>query len=112
MLNALMTTFHPRLCVLGRTGTNPGVEQIAETLVINPGHLSEGSAAWFDWDRAPGEQVKFLDLQSMARPVRPPNHENSEGLHRQVERTNTALAYAGTENRTQDSEAATLWTGR
>jgi Icc-related predicted phosphoesterase len=84
MVNALMTTHHPGLCVLGRTGDRRGIERIADTLVINPGHLSDGSAAWFDWDRAPGEQVKFLDPQSMAGPVRPPTLEDGGGLQRRA----------------------------
>jgi Metallophosphoesterase, calcineurin superfamily len=63
LADALMTTYHPGVCVLGRSSKKRSVERVADTLVINPGHLSEGSAAWLDWDRPASEQVEFLDLQ-------------------------------------------------
>ena len=83
LANALMATYHPGVCVLGRSSEKRGVERIADTLVINPGHLSEGSAAWLDWDRPAGEQVEFLDLQGMGTPRHPLALGDGEG-HRRV----------------------------
>jgi Icc-related predicted phosphoesterase len=83
MANALMTTYHPGVCVLGRPSKRRGVERIANTLVINPGYLSEGSAAWLDWDRPACEQVEILDLQGMGTPRHPLALGDGEG-HRRV----------------------------
>jgi Metallophosphoesterase, calcineurin superfamily len=68
MANALVTTYQPGVCVLGRSSKGRGVERIADTLVINPGHLSDGNAACLDWDRPASEQVEFLDLRSVGTP--------------------------------------------
>lgn len=84
VLNALLTTYYPQVCVLGRSGKKRGVERIADTLVINPGSLSEGSAAWFDWDRPEREQVEFLDLQKMGTPRRPLAQGDAENHHQRV----------------------------
>src|SRR5262249_53469377 len=67
MVNALLTTYRPKVCVLGRSSKRRGVERIADTLVINPGHLCEGNVAWLDWDRPTCAQVEFLDLRSMSK---------------------------------------------
>jgi hypothetical protein len=67
MANDLMATYRPAVAVLGRPSEKRGVSRIADTLVINPGHLSEGRAAWLDWDRPAREQVEFLDLRSTGK---------------------------------------------
>ena len=41
-------------------------ERIAGTLVIRPGLLAAGSAAWLDWGHPANEQVEFLDLKVTA----------------------------------------------
>jgi hypothetical protein len=82
VVNALMTTYRPKVCVLGRSSKRRGVERIADTLVINPGHLSEGNAAWLDWDRPTGEQVEFLDLRSVSKSRRPLAVGDGEGPRR------------------------------
>jgi hypothetical protein len=82
LANTLMATYHPGVCVLGRSSEKRGVERIADTLVINPGYLSEGSAAWLDWDRPACEQVEFLDLQGMGTPRHPLALRDGEGHRR------------------------------
>jgi len=49
----------PSLCVVSGPTERRGLQRIASTLVVNPGHLADGSAAWLDWSR--GEEVEFLD---------------------------------------------------
>jgi hypothetical protein len=78
-VKSLITAYRPRVCVLGISSKGRGVERIADTLVINPGHLSEGNAAWLDWDRPPGEQVEFLDLRSTSKSRRPLTVGEGEG---------------------------------
>src|SRR5262245_54074187 len=57
--NALVDSLHPTLCVLG--GPAPRrARWVAGTLVIAPGCLADGRAAWLDWGRPPGAQVEFL----------------------------------------------------
>jgi hypothetical protein len=41
-----------------------GLIEDASTLIVNPGHLADGSAAWLDWSR--GDEVEFLDCNSGA----------------------------------------------
>jgi hypothetical protein len=55
-------SYHPSLCVVAGTTERRGSQWIAHTLVVNPGRLADGSAAWLDWNRAKGEQVEFLRL--------------------------------------------------
>jgi hypothetical protein len=58
--NALVDSLHPTLCVLGGPGPRRGARWVAGTLVVDPGCLADGRAAWLDWSRPPGEQVEFL----------------------------------------------------
>ncbi len=56
----LIDSYHPRLCVaLGETA-HRGWQRVAHTTVVNPGRLSDGSAAWVDWSRPVEEQVELL----------------------------------------------------
>lgn len=57
----LVNSYHPRLCVVGGPGSARGVERVAHTTVVNPGSLSEGSAAWIDWNRDVDAQVEMID---------------------------------------------------
>ncbi len=60
LVGELIDSYHPRLCVaLGETA-HRGWERVAHTTVVNPGRLSEGSAAWLDWSRPVNEQVELL----------------------------------------------------
>jgi hypothetical protein len=53
-------SYHPSLCVVTGPTERRGVQRIAHTLVVNPGRLADGSAAWLDWKRGKEEQVEFL----------------------------------------------------
>jgi hypothetical protein len=53
-------SYHPSLCVVSGPTDRRGVLRIAHTLVVNPGRLADGSAAWLDWKRGKEEQVEFL----------------------------------------------------
>jgi Icc-related predicted phosphoesterase len=55
-------SYHPSLCVVAGTTERRGTQQIAHTLVVNPGRLADGSVAWLDWNRNRGEQVEFLKI--------------------------------------------------
>jgi hypothetical protein len=61
----LIDSYHPSLCVVAGPTAHRGTQRIAHTLVINPGRLADGSAAWLDWDRGTG-QVELLDARSVA----------------------------------------------
>ncbi|MDB5313667.1 MAG: hypothetical protein JWO38_7869 [Gemmataceae bacterium] len=56
----LIDSYHPRLCVVAGTTERHGYQQIAHTLVVNPGRLDDGYVAWLDWTRPRDEQVEFL----------------------------------------------------
>jgi hypothetical protein len=60
VIGELIDEFRPSLCVVAGPTARRGVEQRAGTLVVNPGSLADGSAAWLDWDRRGDEQVEFL----------------------------------------------------
>jgi hypothetical protein len=77
--DALVTTYRPTLCVLGSPSHRMSAYRIANTLVINPGHLCEGTAAWLDWDRPASERVEFLDLRDLDAPPRSPAQEGNDG---------------------------------
>lgn len=64
--SALVSTYYPGLCVLGSPSGGQGADRVGDSLIINPGHLSEGRAVWLDWHRPKGEQVEFLDRQRLA----------------------------------------------
>jgi hypothetical protein len=64
----LIDTLHPHLCVVGDGHEGPGVRRVARTLVVNPGSLAEGRAAWLDLRRRAEDRVELLD-QSAGRPV-------------------------------------------
>ncbi len=71
LANALVATYRPDVCVLGNPVGKRGADRVGVTLMINPGHLSDGYAAWFDWDRPAGEQVELLDLLDRATSCQP-----------------------------------------
>jgi hypothetical protein len=55
-------SYHPSLCVVVGTTERRGFQQIAHTLVVNPGRLADSSVGWLDRNRSGGEQVEFLRL--------------------------------------------------
>lgn len=56
----IVDSFHPRLCVVAGLTDHRGVDRVARTTVVNPGRLSDGSAAWIDWSRDSDEQVEMI----------------------------------------------------
>jgi Icc-related predicted phosphoesterase len=63
LVGELIDSHHPSLCVVGGPDERRGCQRVARTLVVNPGHLAEGSAAWVDLGRPASEVVEFLDLR-------------------------------------------------
>jgi Icc-related predicted phosphoesterase len=62
LIGELIDSYHPSLCVAAGSTQRRGNMRIGNTLVVNPGYLSEGSAAWLDWHKTPELQVELLDL--------------------------------------------------
>jgi hypothetical protein len=60
LAGSLIGSHHPDVCVIGDPHTGWGVEQLASTLILHPGGLADGSAAWLDWNRPRGHQVEFV----------------------------------------------------
>jgi hypothetical protein len=58
----LINSYHPHLCAVAGKTKSRGSQRIANTTIVNPGRLVDGSAAWFDWTRPRNEQVEMLDL--------------------------------------------------
>jgi hypothetical protein len=63
LIGDLIDSHHPSLCVVGGSDACRGCQRLARTLVVNPGSLAEGSAAWLDWGRPAAEAVEFLDVR-------------------------------------------------
>jgi Icc-related predicted phosphoesterase len=63
LVGDLIDSYHPSLCVVNGPNENYGIQRVARTLIINPGHMSEGRAAWLDWHRPAEDQVEFLNLR-------------------------------------------------
>jgi Icc-related predicted phosphoesterase len=61
----LIDSNHPSLCVVAGPSERRGSQRMASTLVINPGHLAEGWAAWLDWNRPVPDQVELLNLRHL-----------------------------------------------
>jgi Icc-related predicted phosphoesterase len=58
VIGEIIDSLRPSLCVVAGRTERRGVQRIASTLVVNPGHLADGSAAWLDWGTH--DQVEFL----------------------------------------------------
>jgi len=78
LVGELIDSYHPDLCVVGGSSERRGCERIGHTLVINPGRLTDGWAAWLDWGRPSAEQVEFVNLPGLvsAVPARPMSKED------------------------------------
>jgi Icc-related predicted phosphoesterase len=59
----LLDSFHPDLCVVAGSSALRGSARYGHTLVVNPGCLAEGWAAWLDWSRQGAEEVEMLHLR-------------------------------------------------
>lgn len=60
VIEELIDSLHPSLCVVAGPTERRGLQRIANTLVVNPGSLADDSAALLDWDRKENDQVEFL----------------------------------------------------
>lgn len=69
IVRSLVETYRPRLCVTAGDTARRGVQRVARTLIVNPGRLSDGSAAWIDLNRTAAEQVELLDLRAGDSPA-------------------------------------------
>jgi Icc-related predicted phosphoesterase len=67
----LVDSLHPSLCVSAGPHDHRGSKRVASTLIVNPGRLAEGSAAWLDRDRPADDQVELLNLRSLDLAVAP-----------------------------------------
>jgi hypothetical protein len=59
----LIDSFHPDLCVVAGDSVHRGAQRIAKTLIVNPGCLADGWAAWLDWNAPRDQQVEFINLK-------------------------------------------------
>jgi hypothetical protein len=50
----------PSVCVVGGRTERRGLQRIASTLVVNPGALTDDSAALLDWERTGDDKVELL----------------------------------------------------
>jgi Icc-related predicted phosphoesterase len=62
LINTLIHGHSADLCVVAGPTEHRGIQRIARTLIVNPGWLEDGSAAWVDWRRHPGGHVEFLNF--------------------------------------------------
>jgi Icc-related predicted phosphoesterase len=63
----LIDWLRPSLCVVAGPTERRGLQRIASTLIVNPGHLADGSAAWLDCDRSGDDQVEFCKTDASLR---------------------------------------------
>jgi len=54
-----ITSYHPSICIVAGNKENRGSEMFAKTLVVNPGAIADGSAAWIE---RIAKKVEMLDL--------------------------------------------------
>lgn len=62
----LVDSLHPSLCVAGGPSCTRGMQRIDGTLIVNPGRLVDGWAAWIDWGRSGGDQVELFNVNEPA----------------------------------------------
>lgn len=67
MIGELIDSYHPTLCVVGGPSESRGSQRVAGTLVVNPGQLADGWAAFLDLRLPADEQVELLNLRALER---------------------------------------------
>lgn len=65
LIGELIDSYHPDLCVVRGSSAHRGVQRIGNTLVVNPGSLSDGWTAWLDWERPIQDRVKFVNSMDL-----------------------------------------------
>jgi Icc-related predicted phosphoesterase len=58
----LIDSYHPDLCAVYGGTDQQGSQRVGKTLVVNPGCLADGRAAWLDWGRGEGDRIELLNL--------------------------------------------------
>jgi Icc-related predicted phosphoesterase len=67
VVGELIDWLRPSLCVVAAPTERRGLQRIASTLIVNPGHLADGSAAWLDWGRSGDDRVEFCTTDANSR---------------------------------------------
>ncbi|HTU18800.1 MAG TPA: hypothetical protein VMG10_12130 [Gemmataceae bacterium] len=62
LIDCLIHSHSADLCVVAGATEHRGIQRAARTLIVNPGCLADGSAAWVSWRRHPGGHVDLLQL--------------------------------------------------
>ena len=62
LMGELIDSYHPDLCVVAGSSQRRGSEHVGHTLVVNPGCLADGWAAWLEWK----DKVEFVNLRTLA----------------------------------------------
>lgn len=63
----LIDSYHPDLCAVYGGSHTQRSERVGVTLMVNPGHLADGQAAWLDWNRSGGDQIELMNLADQAK---------------------------------------------
>jgi hypothetical protein len=66
LVGELIDSLHPDLCVVAGESQRRGSARVGHTLIVNPGRLADGWAAWLDWSRPAEEQLEILSVQGPA----------------------------------------------
>jgi Icc-related predicted phosphoesterase len=74
LVNELIDSLHPDLCVAPGRSEARGFQHLAHTLVVNPGTLADGWAAWLDRDRPRDEQIEMMNLRELTSCPVPGGH--------------------------------------
>jgi Icc-related predicted phosphoesterase len=69
VVGELIDSLHPTLCVVSGPTEQRGSQRIGHTLIVNPGFLAEGFAAWVDLGKPGDDQVELLDLHKLLAPL-------------------------------------------
>ncbi len=62
IVTEFIDSYAPTLCAASGESERRGWDRVAHTLIVNPGRLISGSAAWVDLTQPHGQQVELLDL--------------------------------------------------
>jgi hypothetical protein len=65
----LIARCRPGVCVVLGPGDRFGIQRLDRTLVVNPGSLAEGRAAWLNWSDPADPLIRLLDLSGTEKPL-------------------------------------------
>jgi Metallophosphoesterase, calcineurin superfamily len=65
LIGELIDSFHPSLCVVAGPNGRRGTQRLGSSLVVNPGCLADGWAAWLDWNHEADRQIEFVNLRDL-----------------------------------------------